>query len=498
MAAGEVKSRAAAGAVLVMGRGVAFQALGFLGNLALARLLVPEDFGIVAVGLAVVSVGQLLAGAGLGAALVAREQPPTKAELRALSGLQLVLTSAIATVAASVAVGIGDDALVTAVMVLALPFTAIRTPALLLFQRRLEFLPLLKVEIAETILYLVLAITLAALGMGAWSLAIATLARVFGGTLATVALSPLGFLLPSIRPSRVRSILGFGWRFQAAGVAQLATETALTAGIASVAGLGALGLWSFAARILAVPGLLFDSMWRVGFPAFSRLMQSDEENEIGALLERTVGAFAVAVSAILCPLVASSPALVPLLFGTGWTDVSLILPGAAFALTIAGPIGMVSSSYFYARGDASTGLIASIITGVGRLSVALPLLPVLGVAAIGVGATAGAIAAMAFTLPRASRASGARLGRRVAGPAASAIVGGAFGWVVADALGVTVISALLAVLSSGALWLLAMLLLAGGTLRDGVAMARTILGSAFGRARALRRRTPVPVASSSG
>jgi O-antigen/teichoic acid export membrane protein len=498
MAAGEVKARAATGAVLAMGRGFAFQGLGFLGNLVLARLLVPEEFGLVAIGLAIVNVGQLLAGAGLGSALVAREEPPTRAELAALSGLQLLVTSAIVVLAVAVAAGVGDDALVTAVMVLALPFTAIRTPALLLFQRRLEFVPQVKVEIVEIVVYLAVAITLAALGLGAWSLAIATVVRALIGTLAAVALSPLGFVVPSIRLSRVRSILGFGWRFQAAGISQLTTETALTAGIAALAGLGALGLWSFASRILAIPGLLFGSMWRVGFPAFSRLMQSDDGPEMRHLLERTVGTFAVAASAILCPLVASSPALVPLLFGTDWTDVSLILPGAAIALAIAGPIGMVSSSYFYARGDAGTGLAASIITGAVRLSVTLPLLPALGVVAIGIGWTAGALCAMVFILRRARRASGARLGRRVAGPVASGTLGAAAGWIVADSLGVTVLSAALAVPVAIGLWLLAMLLLARGNLRDGIAMARTVLGSAFGRARSVRRGTPVPVPSSSG
>jgi O-antigen/teichoic acid export membrane protein len=498
MATGEVKSRAATGAVLLMGRGVAFQALGFLGNLALARLLVPEDFGIVAVGLAVVTAGQLLAGAGLGSALVGREQPPTREELRALSGLQLLLTTAMATVTSAVALAIGDDALITAVMVLALPFTAIRTPAMLLFQRRLEFLVQLKVEIAEIAVYLVVAIALAALGLGAWSLAIATVVRALTGTLAAVGLSPLGFLFPTMRPSLVRPILGFGWRFQAVGVTQLGADTALTAGIASIAGLGALGIWSLASRILAIPGLLFDSMWRVGFPAFSRLMQSDDERDMSGLLERTVGTFAVAASAVLCPLVAASPALVPLLFGAAWTDVSLILPGAAIALAIAGPVGMVGSSYFYARGDAATGLQASLITGAGRLGVTLPLLPELGVAAIGVGWTAGVLGGTAFTLRRARRANGARLGRRVAGPVMSGTLGGAAGWIVADSVGVTVPSVLLALAAAGALWTLLMLLFARRTLHDGLAMVRTVLGSAFARARSARRRTPVPVPSSSG
>lgn len=497
MSAGEVKSRAAAGAVLLMGRGLAFQALGFLGNLALARLLVPEDFGIVAVGFTVVTVGQLLAGAGLGSALVARSEAPTRAELSALTGLQLLVTSGIALVTAAVAVLVGQAALVTAVMVLALPFTAFKTPALLLFQRELEFVAPLKVEIAETIVYLVVAITLAALGLGAWSLAIATVIRAMTGTVTAVALSPLGLLRPSFQIARVRSILDFGWRFQASGVVQVATDTALTAGIAAVAGLGALGLWSLAARILGIPNLLFESMWRVGFPAFSRLMEHDDDRGMAALLERTVGAFAVAITVVVCPLAAAGPALVPLLFGADWTDVSLILPGAAIALAVSGPIGLVASSYFYARGDADTSLVSNIITGAVRLAVALPLLPLLGVGAVGVAWAAAALCAMAYTVRRARRASGARLALRVAGPVASGIGGGLVGWLVAESLGVTVLSVVSASLAAWGVWLVLMLVLARGTLWAGIAMGRTIFASAFGRARAARRRMRVPVPSSS-
>jgi O-antigen/teichoic acid export membrane protein len=488
MSAREVKSRAAGGAVLFMGRGAALQGLRFLAMLVLARLLVPEDFGIVAVGLTVVNVGQLLAGAGLGSALVARERAPDRAELRALTGLQLLVSSAIAGLAAAVAAVIGDDALVTALMVAALPVRAFKTPAVLLFDRKLQFVAHVKVEIADTLVYVVVAVALAVAGLGAWSLAIAMVAASAGGTLTAIALSPLGFLVPSLRFSHVRSILGFGWRFQAVGGVQLAAETLLTAGIGALAGLGAVGLWSFASRLLAIPRLLFEAMWRVGFPAFSRLMQSGESPDMARLLERTVATFAVAVSALLCPLAASSPAAVPLVFGADWTDVSLILPGAALALAIGSPVGLVSSSYFYARGDATTGLVGVTITGVTRLAVTLSLLPSLGVTAIGIGWAAGAISSMFYTVPRARRASGARLVRRLAAPAASGILGGTAGWLVAEALGVTVASALLAALAASAVWTICMLALGRETLRDGIAMGRTVAGSAFERIRNRRDR----------
>ena len=497
LSADEVKARAASGAVLLMGRGALLQALGFIGNLVLARLLVPADFGLVALGLTVIAAGRILAGAGLGSALIGREEVPTKEVLRAVTGLQLVATSAVAAVAIGIATLIGNDAMVTAVMVLALPLSAFRTPAMVLFQRNVQFGVEVKIEITEAVAYVALSITLAVLGLGAWSLAIATVVRVFIGSVLAVAWCPVGVIVPSFQFGRLRSILGFGWRFGATGVTKLAQDTALTAGIAAVGGLTVLGLWSFAGRLLAIPQLLFEAMWRVGFPAFSRLRAHQGDERTGRVLERTVGTFAVGVSLLLCPLVASSPALVPLLFGTHWTDVSLILPGAALAMAIAGPLGIVTSSYLYSRGDASTGLGGVSINGTVRIAVTLGLLPVLGVIAIGVGWAVGTMAGTAYTLPRAQRASGARLLAPVLRPVAGAALGAFAGWLVADVVKLTLVAAVLGALVAVGLALLMMALLARATLLDALAMARTVSRSALGRGR-LRVRRQAAVATSSG
>jgi O-antigen/teichoic acid export membrane protein len=444
-----------------------------------------------------VTLGQLVAGAGLGSALIARPEAPTKRELRALSGLQLAITSAIVLVAGGVMIAIGGDALVTAVMLLALPLTAFRGPAMLLFQRQLDFLTPIKVEIGETLVYLVVAVTLASLGFGPWSLGLGMVARALAGSAVAAYLSPLGFLVPSIELAHVRPLLDFGWRFQASGAVQVVTETLTTAAIAGVAGIGALGLWSMMSRILAVPGLLFNSMWKVGFPAFARLMQSGEETNVDRVLERTVGAFAVGTTAVLTPLVASSAALIPILFGDKWVDASLILPGAALGLAISGPMGLVGSSYFYARGDANTGLVASSASGAVRLLVAVPLLAPLGVAAVGIGCAAGAIVAMLYTVSRARRTTSARLMMRILGPALSGVAGAAVGWLVAAELGVNVVSIAGASLASWAVWLAVMAVLARSTLLDGIRLGRSVFGSAFTSARSSLRRVPVAAPSSS-
>jgi O-antigen/teichoic acid export membrane protein len=417
----QVKGRAATGVAVIMGRGIAFQLLGFLGNLVLARLLVPEDFGLVAIGFTVVNVGRFLAVGGLGYAIVGRAEPPDRPELRAITGLQLLVTSGIGIVAAAVAIGVGGDALVTAFMMLALPLSAFRSPAMLLLQRRMDFKAQVKVDASEVIVNLAWAIPAAALGFGAWSLATAMVAAAGVATAVACVLSPTGFLVPSLGFSKLRPILGFGLRFQAVNASHLACDAVLIAGIGAIGGISVLGLWNFAFRLLRVPYLLFEAMWHVGFPSFSRLHSAPDSQDVGGLL-----------------------------FGHVWADASLILPGSALALGVYGPIGISGYAYLYARGDSTTALQGSLLSNTVRWGTTFALLPGLGVAAIGIGWAAGAFSELPLVARRTRRASGARLVRRVLRPAIAGSITAAAGWMVAESLGVTAPSALLSLLTATA------------------------------------------------
>jgi len=483
-----VRSHAASGVALMLGRGMAFRMLGLLGNLALARLLVPEDFGLVAIGLTVINVGQLLASSGIGVQFITRAEPPTHAELRAIVGLQLAATSALGLITAVIAGLIGGDALVTAVMMFALPITAIRSPATLLFSRRMEFSRTVRIEITEIITYLVFSIAAAFCGLGVWSLALATLLRSVAGAYVAVRLSPAGLVLPSWDVARVRSIFGFGARFQATSTVQIGHDAALTAGIGIVAGLTTVGLWSFAGRILQLPHLLFDALHTIGMPAFSRLHDAGEDPAaVRELVERLVNVVAIAAAGVMCPIVAASPAAVPLLFGENWSGVSDILPGAGFAIVLSGPIAIVVYGLMYARGDAKTPLRASVAHVLVRIPMTLSLLPVVGPAAIGIGWVGGVVAEMPITLPSLRRLIGARLLRWVLPPCACATLATTTGWFVAQALDVTVVSVVAAASIAVGGYLLLMLLFA----RRSLTRAAVLLRGAW---HAGRRRAPVPAA----
>src|SRR4051794_15854663 len=99
--ADEVRRRAAGGAAVLGARNVVALISGVIANLILARLLVPSDFGYVALGQTLGLVGTFLASGGLGFALVGREQPPTRLELQAVMGFQLTVSTVVAVVFAA-------------------------------------------------------------------------------------------------------------------------------------------------------------------------------------------------------------------------------------------------------------------------------------------------------------------------------------------------------------------------------------------------------------
>jgi peptidoglycan biosynthesis protein MviN/MurJ (putative lipid II flippase) len=140
---------------------------------------------------------------------------------------------------------------------------------------------------------------------------------------------------------------------------------------------------------MQLPYLLFSSLWRVSYPAMARLLAADEPAR--PMIERWVGLATVATGLVLAPLAGSATAFVPAVFGSQWTDTASGIPCASAGLMIGGPISVATGGYLYAVGDAATPLRATIAHTIMWLLIAFATLPVLGVAAIGIGWGAGSV-----------------------------------------------------------------------------------------------------------
>lgn len=429
----ELKHRTSAGVFIVGSRGVILLLVAFGGQVALAHLLNPEDFGLIALGMSVMLVSGLLSDGGLGAALIRRPEPPERDELGGLVALQLGVSSIVALLAAATAGLVGGTAWVIAAMACAMPIVAFQFPGRITLERALSYRPLAIVEVAQILIYYAAAIGLVAAGLGVWGVAVATLVRAVVATTIMTRVSPVGLVGPRFAWTRVRPLIGFGLRFQAVTATWLLREQLMNALIAVIAGVPTLGLWRLAGRLMEVPYLLLQTLWRVSFPAMSQLVAA--RAVAAPLIERAAGMVTIATGTLLVGLAASAPGLVPGLFGDQWREAAAVIPWSCLGLAIGGSVSVATQGYLYAQDDASAVLRAGILQAIAWFAVTLPLLDPVGIAAVGLGWVAGAIVD-AFVLIRATRQRiQVRLAPGVFVPIVIGIAAAVPGWLLADSSG---------------------------------------------------------------
>jgi O-antigen/teichoic acid export membrane protein len=431
--------------------------VGFGASLVLARLLTPQDFGVVAVGTTATLLAQALADGGLGAAMVRRPEPPTRAELRTLNGIQLTAALAVCLpVAAVAALGFGRTGAITAVMILSLPIVTLQTPGRITLSRAMRFDRQAAADAGSQVISLTLTVLAVVLGAGVWGLAAGAVIKAIVATALINRLST-GFQFPSLRGWRgFGPVLLFGVKFQASFYTFLGREQGLNILLAVTAGVGPLGIWTFTNRIFQLPSLAFNTLYVVGFPAMSNILARGEE--VGPIILRMVRRAAIVGTFIFGTFAAASPKLIPAVFGDQWRDVASIIPFCCLSTILLGSISVAASSYLPAVGRPGIVAIASACLGVIWLGVTAAFLPTIGVAAIGIGNLAGAVVEAAVLSAATKRASGVAPYRPLVRPLAVAVLSGGFGWLVCvegpDGLLTAVASAILTFgLAALGLWL---------------------------------------------
>jgi O-antigen/teichoic acid export membrane protein len=263
------------------------------------------------------------------------------------------------------------------------------------------------------------------------------------------------------------------------GVATLLRDQGINAVVAVVAGVSALGVWSVAHRILQIPLLFLMSLWRVSFPGMSRLVAAREN--VGETIERVVAVVAVASGLILAPLVAATPAWVPALLGGQWNDAVAVIPPGSLHLMIMGPISVALVGYLWAVGEASAVLRSTLVGIPLMAAVMIPLLPVIGVPAVGFGWLASGVGEATVLILTARRHAEFRIRSRLIPPTIFAGVGALLGWLVASEVGATVAGGLVGALFAAAVYLLALWMWHRAYLLDSVHLSvrglRTVLKS---------------------
>lgn len=354
----------------------AAQGLQFASSIALARLLLPEDFGLVALVIATTGFAGIFVELGLGAAVVQRPELDdalltTAFWLNAVLGVVMALT--ITLTAPLLAVFYGAPELTyllpTASLVFVVSLGVVQTG---LLRRELDFRRLGVVSVVNTAVTALVSISAAASGIGPMALVLGTLAGTIASTVQLWVYLPWR---PRGRPSREsatdlwrfsRGLLGFS-------TVNYWSRNADNLLVGKFLGVTALGFYGRAYNLMMMPVTQMSAVLStVLFPALSKLQRDQKRFGQGWLVSTKASWLLGAPLGV--GVAVTAPALVEVLYGERWLPMAPVL-ALLSASVPAQLLGSNTGPVFQALGRTGLqfklGLVTSSLT-VLAIVVALP------------------------------------------------------------------------------------------------------------------------------
>jgi len=362
---GEVKKRAVKGVASLFARQGVLRFLGFLGMLVLARILTPEMFGIFAIAQFVVIFFEQVSSLGLSAALLRKKDNITEIELRTVFTLQqavVFLSLVLIMVFAPEIAGHYDLDTSYSWLIRALGFSlflaSLKTVPSILLQRQLRHDLLAISEVAEYLVYLSVAISMAYMGYGVWALVVATLLR---GLTGLCILYYISWWRPAFGFHRetAREVLRFGVPIQLGGFSALANNAVVPVVVGSMLGTAAVGYVNFSKTLL--DALVFQPLILIGkvqLRVFSRVQ--DDSKNLAKLVNKSLFIGSALTYYLLSMFLAQAVPFIEYIVTSKWAPALPIIYIASAGYIIYA-VTMPYMQVLKALGDAITPLISSTI-----------------------------------------------------------------------------------------------------------------------------------------
>ena len=351
MNAETVRHRASGAVLSLVVRRIIHQAISFTGGVCLARMLSPAVFGVFTTVTYVVNFFGFFGDIGFGATLVQRKEPPTEKLLRTVFAMQqglmtvLVLLVFVAAPFFTRKYHMSDSSVwLFRALSLSLFLTSMKVIPTIQLERKIDFRKIVIPELAEVFVFQSVAVTMAYLHYGVWSLVCATVARGAVGFVIFFILAPwkMGFAFDR---KMARDLLTFGAPFQLVQFFWLIRSAAIPLFGGALCGVQAVGYLNWAWGLSLLPYGVIEIVNRVVFPVCSRV-QNDRE-ALGRNIGKYVRMAALGVFPLACVMMAVVPWAVEYVYKPKWMPA---VPSLYFFMlaTMASPIMNVYSRAFYA------------------------------------------------------------------------------------------------------------------------------------------------------
>ena len=293
--------------------------IGIISTLLLARILVPDDFGIVAMASVVVSFIDIIFDLGINVALIQRKNPSQEYYNTAWT-LRILQASSVAlllTLGAPFAADYYHDARVVDVirlMALSIVVSAFENVGIVNFQKEMNFVADAKFVMFKRVVGFLVTIVLTLVLQNYWGMVIGALCGRLASTLRSYQVHPMR---PSFCLGHFREIFAISQWVLVKNISQYLDRNAHIFVVGGMGKTNITGGYTLAAEISDVPGTdLLAPINRVLFPAFARAR--DNAGELIRLLE-SAQAIQVMITVPACVgFVMTAHEFVPVALGEKW------------------------------------------------------------------------------------------------------------------------------------------------------------------------------------
>ncbi|MBE9030421.1 oligosaccharide flippase family protein [filamentous cyanobacterium LEGE 11480] len=304
-------------------------AISLGGVLLLTRLIGPENYGLYAGTFGVFWYVQTVFQMGIEVYIV-RHEGEESARTHHQAFTLLLLLSVLGVVCAWIGMPLLQQwmkiegfAQVARMMFLALPIVFLAQVPTALLERRLDYQRVAFIELADQLIYYVVALTLAFQGYGVWSAVIAWWVQQIQGLVLFYWASRYR---PQLcwEPALIKEMLTYGVSYSASTWVWCARALVNPLLVGRFAGAEAVGYVALAIRLAEVLGFVKTATWRIALSALAKF-QGDRGRLIRAVNEG-MGLQVLALGPLVVAFAWVAPWLMPQLFGPKWIPVVAVFP----------------------------------------------------------------------------------------------------------------------------------------------------------------------------
>lgn len=334
-------------------------------SVVMARLLTPDDFGLIAMAGVVIGFLSIFRYLGTSDVIIQRKEL-SQTLLSSLFYVNVILGTTLSLAiyfSGPFLAEIYEDVRVGGVIqVLGLSFiiSSFGMVQRSLLTRTMEFNKLIPINLIAIVAQATVAITLGSLGYHVWALVFANLAN---ATVDTIVLWRFSKWRPSLicKWSEIKEVVGFSMNVTGAGIIHYFTRNTGDFVIGRWIGATALGFYSLGYRLYLYPlNSITRVLMRVFFPTFSR--QQDDDAELCRTFVRLCGGIAMVTFPLMIGIAVLAKPLVLTLYGEKWAEaipIIIILAPIGMLQSLATPTGRI----YIAKGRADLNFRWMLISG---------------------------------------------------------------------------------------------------------------------------------------